>query len=522
VWFIAPGSALIGGLTLAWVYAHGWTNLYGDGQAHLAIARKLVDVPPGTTWWERYMQLGSPWLPLPHVLAAPLALSDTLWRTGLAGSLISCLAFVAAATVVFQLTAALTRSLPAALVAWLAFALNPSLLYIQTTPLTEPLFLATWLGSAWLMHDWTQHGRRDRLVLAALCTLGALLTRYEGWILLPAGTLWVLWSSPRRGWARLADVGLWTGIVGAGVGYWLWHNWAIYGRPLEFLEGTYSARGYFARHRDELSYLSFVVGQPLYAGLVLAVTVVICATPATTLLGLLGLAGQAVTAFRTRWLDMPTLAVLGWLWLPPLFTGYSLYSGNIQIYPLFLNNRYGLVALPALAVGIGLGVAYLQARFPKQPVWVAVGVGLVCVGQSLWWLRDGVYQLAVFQEAYRVQFTSLGRERRALAQFLRSQPAFRSLLVQPSGGCVALFAGELSSVIAQGGLSYAHILHEGRAEWHSLEKSIPSTVTWLVVGRGDELERKLQQQPAGYEDFTPVWVSEQGTFRVLCRNRPAP
>ena len=522
MWFIAPGSALIGGLTLAWVYAHGWTNLYGDGQAHLAIARKLVDVPPGTTWWERYMQLGSPWLPLPHVLAAPLALSDTLWRTGLAGSLISCLAFVAAATVVFQLTAALTRSLPAALVAWLAFALNPSLLYIQTTPLTEPLFLATWLGSAWLMHDWTPRGRRDRLVLAALCTLGALLTRYEGWILLPAGTLWVLWSSPRRGWARLADVGLWTGIVGAGVGYWLWHNWAIYGRPLEFLEGTYSARGYFARHRDELSYLSFVVGQPLYAGLVLAVTVVICATPATTLLGLLGLAGQAVTAFRTRWLDMPTLAVLGWLWLPPLFTGYSLYSGNIQIYPLFLNNRYGLVALPALAVGIGLGVACLQARFPKQPVWVAVGVGLVCVGQSLWWLRDGVYQLAVFQEAYRVQFTSLGRERRALAQFLRSQPAFRSLLVQPSGGCVALFAGELSSVIAQGGLSYAHILHEGRAEWHSLEKSIPSTVTWLVVGRGDELERKLQQQPAGYEDFTPVWVSEQGTFRVLCRNRPAP
>ena len=522
MWFIAPGSALIGGLTLAWVYAHGWTNLYGDGQAHLAIARKLVDVPPGTTWWERYMQLGSPWLPLPHVLAAPLALSDTLWRTGLAGSLISCLAFVAAATVVFQLTAALTRSLPAALVAWLAFALNPSLLYIQTTPLTEPLFLATWLGSAWLMHDWTPRGRRDRLVLAALCTLGALLTRYEGWILLPAGTLWVLWSSPRRGWARLADVGLWTGIVGAGVGYWLWHNWAIYGRPLEFLEGTYSARGYFARHRDELSYLSFVVGQPLYAGLVLAVTVVICATPATTLLGLLGLAGQAVTAFRARWLDMPTLAVLGWLWLPPLFTGYSLYSGNIQIYPLFLNNRYGLVALPALAVGIGLGVACLQARFPKQPVWVAVGVGLVCVGQSLWWLRDGVYQLAVFQEAYRVQFTSLGRERRALAQFLRSQPAFRSLLVQPSGGCVALFAGELSSVIAQGGLSYAHILHEGRAEWHSLEKSIPSTVTWLVVGRGDELERKLQQQPAGYEDFTPVWVSEQGTFRVLCRNRPAP
>jgi hypothetical protein len=331
--------------------------------------------------------------------------------------------------------------------------------------------------------------------------------------------LWVIWSSPRRGWARLADLGLWWGIVGAGVVYWLWHNWAIYGRPLEFLEGTYSARGYFARHRDELSYLSFVVGQPLYAGIVLAATVVICATPATALLGL---TGQILETFRTCRLDVSTLAVLGWLWLPLLFTGYSLYSGNIQIYPLFLNNRYGLVGLPTLVVGIGLGVAYLQNRFPARRVWAAVGVGLVCVGQSLWWLRDGVYQLAVFQEAYRAQFTPLGRERRALVQFLRSDPALQALKKRPAGVCIALFAGELSAVIAQGGLSYAHILHEGCSGWHSLEQAIPPTVTWLVVKRGDELDRKLQRRPAGYEDFSTVWVSEQGNFRVLSRHRSAP
>lgn len=261
---------------------------------------------------------------------------------------------------------------------------------------------------------------------------------------------------------------------------------------LEFLEGTYSARGYFARHRDELSYLSFVVGQPLYAGIVLAATVVICATPATALLGL---TGQILETFRTCRLDVSTLAVLGWLWLPLLFTGYSLYSGNIQIYPLFLNNRYGLVGLPTLVVGIGLGVAYLQNRFPARRVWAAVGVGLVCVGQSLWWLRDGVYQLAVFQEAYRAQFTPLGRERRALVQFLRSDPALQALKKRPAGVCIALFAGELSAVIAQGGLSYAHILHEGCSGWHSLEQAIPPTVTWLVVKRGDELDRKLQRRP---------------------------
>ncbi|MFQ3640567.1 MAG: hypothetical protein SNJ62_11225, partial [Chloracidobacterium sp.] len=127
-WGIALASLLVGGLTLVGVYAAGWHNLYGDGQAHLAIARKLVDAPPGASLWERYIQLGSPWLPLPHVLAAPLTTSDRLWRTGLAGSLVSLVSFVVAATFLFHLAADLTQSRMAAAVGWLAFVLNPSLL----------------------------------------------------------------------------------------------------------------------------------------------------------------------------------------------------------------------------------------------------------------------------------------------------------------------------------------------------------------------------------------------------------
>lgn len=279
------------------------------------------------------------------------------------------------------------------------------------------------------------------------------------------------------------------------------------GRPLEFLDGPYSARGYFARHRDELSYLSFVVGQPLAAGLVWSVTVVICVTAVTTLFGLIGWARRLYELWRARSLDVPLGVALLWLWLPPLFTAYSLYSGNIQIYPLFLNNRYGLTALPALAVGVGLAVAARQRR-RSQPWWPAA-VMLACLGQLLWLLRDGVYQLSVFQEAYRVQFTPAGRERRALAQFLRAHIGQAQ---------VALFSGEASSVIAQSGLTYAQLLHEGRSEWHALDKAIPATVTWLVVGRGDALDAMLGRRPVGYEMFSIVWVSERGTFTVLRRN----
>ncbi|OYT72016.1 MAG: hypothetical protein CFK52_06545 [Chloracidobacterium sp. CP2_5A] len=506
---VALASLVVGGLTLAWVYACDWNNLYGDGQAHLAIARKLADAPPGASWRDRYIQLGSPWLPLPHALAAPLAAFDTLWRTGLAGSFVSLAAFAIAAAFLFDLVADLTESKLAATIAWLTFALNPSLLYVQTTPLTEPLLLATLLGSVWHGRDWMRRGERSALIAFALWTLLAVLTRYEGWALLPAGLGVVALRSPRRGWARMSDIALWSGIAGAGVAYWLWHNWFIYGRPLEFLDGPYSARGYFARHQDELSHLSFVVGRPLYAGMVWAATVVICATPVTILFGGAGLAQGVAAALWRRRCGSPDALTLALTLPPPLFTGYSLYSGNIQIYPLFLNNRYGLVALPALAVGAGLSAAFLQRRFPARHPWLAAGLGLACLGQSLWLLRDGVYQLAVFQEAYRAQFALIGRERRALAQFLRAEVGQAQ---------VALFAGDLSSVIARSGLNYAQIVHEGSPSWGALDSAIPPTVTWLVIGRGDALEMKLRQRPTGYEAFSTAWVSEQGTFTVLRRN----
>ncbi|HKS97844.1 MAG TPA: hypothetical protein VJV74_17140, partial [Terriglobia bacterium] len=65
-------------------YTRGFSNLYGDGIAHMEGARRLWDsLTPG------YSEIGSVWLPLYHILASPLALNDTLWRTGLAGSIVS-------------------------------------------------------------------------------------------------------------------------------------------------------------------------------------------------------------------------------------------------------------------------------------------------------------------------------------------------------------------------------------------------------------------------------------------------
>src|SRR3989344_1345735 len=57
---------------------------YGDAESHLNIAKRVIDgLTPG------FAQLGGIWLPLPPLLMIPLVKVDILWRTGLAGSLIS-------------------------------------------------------------------------------------------------------------------------------------------------------------------------------------------------------------------------------------------------------------------------------------------------------------------------------------------------------------------------------------------------------------------------------------------------
>src|SRR5437868_13524949 len=60
------------------------TFVHIDAIAHVNKARGLFDnFRPGLR------QLGTVWLPLPHLVIAPFAAFDTLWRSGAAGSLLS-------------------------------------------------------------------------------------------------------------------------------------------------------------------------------------------------------------------------------------------------------------------------------------------------------------------------------------------------------------------------------------------------------------------------------------------------
>src|SRR5438093_2985621 len=72
------------------------TYVHIDAIAHVNKARGLFDnLEIGLR------NLGTVWLPLPHLLMAPLAVFDSLWRSGAAGSLISVACFVGTSLFLF-------------------------------------------------------------------------------------------------------------------------------------------------------------------------------------------------------------------------------------------------------------------------------------------------------------------------------------------------------------------------------------------------------------------------------------
>ena len=129
-------AVLLGFVALVLCYSRGYILLYGDAVAHLGTARRILDSHnPGLA------QLGGVWLPLPHLLMLPFVQKLQWWQDGLAGAWPSVLCFVAGVAGFYRLCRRLL--VPRwAVAATLFYALNPNLLYMQATAMTEALYLA--------------------------------------------------------------------------------------------------------------------------------------------------------------------------------------------------------------------------------------------------------------------------------------------------------------------------------------------------------------------------------------------
>ncbi|OLC41774.1 MAG: hypothetical protein AUH43_24025 [Acidobacteria bacterium 13_1_40CM_65_14] len=172
--FACALAAAIGGAIVAWHYHRlGLTLTHYDARGHLVVARRIVDsITPG---WQ---QIGAVWLPLPHLLNALPVQVDLFYRTGASAVVISVAAFAVATGAIASIVLTLTESPAAAFASAAVFALNPNVLYLQSTPMTEPLLIAlTTLGVAMLMGWCRSRSAASGEAPAAVASADARATR---------------------------------------------------------------------------------------------------------------------------------------------------------------------------------------------------------------------------------------------------------------------------------------------------------------------------------------------------------
>ena len=177
--------ALVIGSAAAWIYAgQDLTLSHYDARGHLMVARRVFDnLTPG------WMQFGAVWLPLPHVLNAVPVQWDVMWRTGASGVAISLVSLAAGLSALAFWLRRETGSAVVALTVPLAVLLNPNVLYLQSTPMTEPLLFGLSLLALAAVDRWVQRPA-DTSALAGTALSLLVLTRYEGWCI--GGVLWGL------------------------------------------------------------------------------------------------------------------------------------------------------------------------------------------------------------------------------------------------------------------------------------------------------------------------------------------
>lgn len=514
---VALGATIISFLSLVLCFSKGYVLLYGDAVAHLGIARRILDTrEPGL------QQLGSVWLPLPHLLMLPFLMRMEWWQSGLAGAWISLAAYILGAIAFFKLA----RRMMAprwAFAATAFYALNPNLLYLATTAMTEPLFLALVLWTVLLTTECCaaiRAGQTQR-VIRRLVGLGVLIfagvfTRYDGWIL--GALVWciitvTIWRNRRSSQRLRPAYVVFTLITVAGPLLWLWYNQHFFHDPLDFLRGPYSAAAIEKRTSPPGSKHYRGWHNPGWALLFYTRTAQVDA--AFWEMGFALLSAALVGAWLTirRRVELSSLL----LWMPLFFYVYSISYGSVpifipQLYPhSYYNARYGMELLPALVLFAWLALAALDrwlatrdatswlrlAARILQPVFLVLAV-LNCIGMI--YRTPLVLKEGIVNASTRVPFEE------NLARVLEDFPPGAPILIRTSDHIGAL---------QDAGIPLRQTINESEYyAWRAALADPARNAAYVVAFAGDAVSKAVAEHPEGLDELTILCGTGQPCARI--------
>jgi len=504
--FACALAAAIGGAIVAWHYHRlGLTLTHYDARGHLVVARRIVDsITPG---WQ---QIGAVWLPLPHLLNAIPVQVDVFYRTGASAVVISIAAFAIATGAIASIVLALTESAAAALAGAAVFALNPNVLYLQSTPMTEPLLIAlttlavAMTGRAIVVARPFQGrvGGPERPALRAR-SLGfvfalACLTRYEAWPVTACALLAAVWSCWRHGdpftialqrvaanardpALAIAAFAIFSRVV---IGQWFVSNDFFVPENKALNDPVMAAAEILWGLRAMSGDILFIAGA---AGLVVLV---------------------AVGLFNRRRAEALVAAALV---ATAAVTWLAFYAGH----PLRIRYMVPLVAIEAIGVGVLAGVP--RSAFGVRRAHVAnVAIALALLALVAFELRPLDASAPMVVEAQWDRPNAPARAQ-VTACLGRPSPGVKTMA---SMGSLGHYMQEMS----RSGFEVRDFLHEGNGDiWLAALERPRLFAEWMLIEEkaegGDMLARIARDRPAFLEGYRRVC---EGAGLALYKRREYP
>jgi hypothetical protein len=548
---VLMAAFLLAFIALIVCFTRGYVLLYGDAVAHLGIARRLIDTRnPGL------VQLGGVWLPLPHLLMLPFVWKMEWWQSGLAGAWPSMACYILGVAGFYRLCRHLL--IPRwALAATVFYALNPNLLYLATTAMTEPLFLALLIWITVLTLEFVaavQSADRPlvvrRMIVLGVLILCAVFTRYDGWVLGAAVWCIVAWQLFRaKGMGRrvVPAFAIFTLLAVAGPVLWLWYNQHFYHDPLDFMRGPYSAPAIEkktsppgAKHYRGWHNLGWAL-------LFYTRTAQVDAAAWETGFALMATAlGGLWIAIRKR---LGSAALL--LWFPLAFYVYSVAYGSVpifipQLYPhSYYNARYGMEMLPGLALFACVALAAWEAsranhtsqaqRVQKaKPLFVAA-IALAVLnplamifGASL--LQRVAAKIEHHPSHLLANYSPPLVLKEALVNSSTRVPFERNLALVleefPPGAPILMQESDHIGALQDAGIALRQTLNESDYDsWHAALADPAGHADFVVALEGDAVAKAVAEHPGGLDELTILCSTGQPCARIYRSQRyprPAP
>ena len=436
-----------------------------DAKAHLVVARRVIDsITPG---WQ---QIGAVWLPLPHLIQILPTQIDLFYRTGAFASIVSIASFTVTVWAAARLALLITGSAMAAIAAGALLIANPNLLYLQSTPMTEPLLLALVFIVVLWMYEWVVSAEdHDAPRTLTWALAAAAWTRYEAWLVVAAALAAATFALLRKGLGARRTL-----AVIARLAAWPAAAVALFALNSRISTGQWFITG------------GFYEVDPTYDGLVGKSLIAVwwgTHRLAGYVVVIVALAGATALAARAV---ARTSAAASLIPLAPLAAAALPFYAFVVGHPFRVRYMVVLAAASALLCGIAVGLLRHRAgAFAAAGVLVAAGLA-----ESPPLSRRAPMIEEAQWDAPRA------RERRAVTDCLRGR--YRGEKILASMGSLAHYMQELSHE----GIRIADFIHEGNGDlWQlALTMGPAAHAGWMLVEEqsegGDILARRLREDVA--------------------------